>query len=217
MNPPIVTVFARAPELGRVKTRLARTLGDLRALELYRWLGAAILHGLVSGARDLALRVAYTPDDGEAGVRAWVGDAIELVPQGDGDLGARMSRAVRSGLAAGHRGVILVGTDCLAVTPERVRDAARALATHDAVMGAARDGGYYLLGLAREAPVFDAMTWSVETVAETTRQRLRTAGFSLHELPVEVDVDERDDLPSLAHAMDAPGAPSWLRDVLRGA
>lgn len=204
---PLIVVFARAPELGRVKTRLAAALGDARALELYRWLGARVVRGL--SAHPAALRVSFTPDDREGAMRAWLGDAIEFAPQGDGDLGARMKRAVAQGFSRGHGAVLLVGADCAAVTAARLTEALTALCDHDAVMGPARDGGYYLLGLTRMAPVFDAMTWSTATVASETRQRFADAAMSVAELATETDIDEVSDLSSVTELVDAP---PWVRD-----
>lgn len=194
-----VVVFARAPELGRVKTRLARDLGDARALSLYRWLGATVLSSLTADpARPYALTVRVTPPDACDDVRAWVPGADAYEPQGDGDLGARLARAVDDAFAAGDRAVVLVGTDCVAVTDARVREALAALASHDAALGPARDGGYYLLALARTLPVFEAVPWSTERVAEETRARLRAAGARWAELPVETDIDTAADLDALA-------------------
>lgn len=196
--PPRVLVFARAPVAGRVKTRLARDVGDARALALYRTLGALVLQALTAAPdRPYQLVVRVTPDDALDAVRAWIPGADAYEPQGDGDLGARLARGTRDAFQRGHRAVVLVGTDCPAVTDGRVREALQGLDTHDAVLGPARDGGYYLLALAREIPVFEGVPWSTAAVAEHTRARLRAAGASWCELPVETDVDTVADLPAL--------------------
>jgi rSAM/selenodomain-associated transferase 1 len=192
---PRVVVFARAPALGRVKTRLARDVGDARALDVYRALGAAVLSSLTADpSRPYTVAVRVTPDDACDDVRAWVPGADAYEPQGDGDLGARLVRATDDAFARGHRAVVLVGTDCPAVTDARVREALRALDGCDAALGPARDGGYYLLGLAQPLPVFEGVPWSTDGVAEATRARLRAAGASWAELATEVDVDTADDL-----------------------
>ncbi len=204
-----MTVFARVPALGRVKSRLAASVGDAHALGLYTWLGARVVRGLTDEpARTWDVHVAYTPADGDAAVRAWLGPVEGTSPQVDGDLGARMAAAVDEGLAAGYRAVVLVGTDCAAVTASRVAEAIRALADHDAVLGPATDGGYYLLGMSRRLPVFDGVAWSTETVAEATRARLTAAGGHWLELATETDVDTEADLRALRGLPDAPG---WVR------
>lgn len=202
---PRVILFARSPVEGRVKTRLARDVGEARALELYRWCGAAIAAQL----RDDRWQcwVAHTPSDQRAETEEWLGPADRWIAQRDGDLGARLAGAVQDAFAEGDGPVLLVGTDCPAVTAERVAEALRELTTHDAVLGPAYDGGYYLLGLRRPLAVFDEVAWSTETVADETRARLRRERATWVELPTERDLDEAGDLVALAHRADAP---AWV-------
>jgi len=160
------------------------------------------------GSRPYDVAVRVTPSGACDDVRAWAPGADAYAPQGEGDLGDRLARAATDGFAAGYRAVALVGTDCLAVTDGRAREALRALEGHDVALGPARDGGYYLLALARPLPVFDAVPWSTARVAEVTRGRARDAGARLAELPVETDIDTVDDLDSLRGYDDAP---AWVR------
>ncbi len=203
---PRVVVFARAPVAGQVKTRLAREIGDARALELYRWCAATVLAQL----RDprWALWVAFTPADHRPLTEAALGPADRWIAQPDGDLGVRLAAAVAAAFAEGGGPVLLVGTDCVALTAGRVAEALAQLATHDAVLGPAHDGGYYLLGLARPLPLFEGVAWSTATVASDTREGLRRAGATWAELPPEQDLDEVADLASLADRSDAP---AWAR------
>ncbi len=199
MRPARVVVFARAPELGRVKTRLAASIGDARACALYTELGARVVASLVADAgRAYDVRVCFTPADREAAVRAWVPGADGYAPQREGDLGVRLAREVDGAFDDGCAAVVLVGTDCLAVTDARVREALDALADgDDAALGPALDGGYYLLAIARRMSLFEGVPWSTEAVAEATRARLRAAGARWRELPVERDLDTREDLDAL--------------------
>jgi uncharacterized protein len=206
-----VIVFAKAPVAGHVKTRLARSVGGARALELYRWLGATVIAQLRDPRWELW--VAFTPSAERGHVEAWLGPADRWTPQPDGDLGERLAAAVSAAFAAGDGPVLLVGTDCLALTAERVAEALSALATHDAALGPARDGGYYLLGMTRALAVFDGVAWSTSAVAEHTRARLREAGATWVELQTEVDVDEAADLDSVG---DRDDAPAWERPPRRG-
>jgi rSAM/selenodomain-associated transferase 1 len=203
---PRVIVFARAPAPGRVKTRLARDVGDARALELYRWSGAAVMSQL--RAARCERWVSFTPRDERAAVESWLGPADRWMPQPDGDLGVRLAAAVDEAFAADDRPVLLVGTDCLAVTPARVDEAVAALETHDAALGPAYDGGYYLLGLARPLRLFDGVAWGTGAVANETRDRLRRGAARWVELPPERDLDTVDDLAAAAHR---PDAPPWVR------
>jgi rSAM/selenodomain-associated transferase 1 len=113
------------------------------------------------------------------------------------DLGRRMSRAFDHAFAAGRQ-LIVVGSDCPALTPAHLRAAARALAFDDAVFTPAEDGGYVLVGLARRmAAVFQRIEWSTDRVMADTRDRLREAGARWRELPVLWDVDRPADYARL--------------------
>jgi len=199
-----VVVFARAPERGRVKTRLAAEVGDDLALALYTWLARRVVRALAAPERAWDLRVAATPDT--ASVARWLPEADAVVAQRGGDLGARMRGALDDALADGYARVVIVGTDCAAVDARRVTEAFAALSHAPAVIGPALDGGYYLLGATRALPVFDGIPWSTAAVAERTRARLASAGLAWRELPAERDVDVRDDLASLAALPDLPAA-----------
>jgi rSAM/selenodomain-associated transferase 1 len=207
----VVVVFARAPERGRVKTRLAAEVGEDHALALYAWLARRVVTGLADPRRSWDLRVAATPD--VAAVARWMPEADAVVPQRPGDLGARMRGALEDALAEGYARVVLVGTDCAAVDAERARAAFAALREAPATLGPALDGGYYLLGATRPLPVFDAMPWSTAVVAAHTRARLAAAAIPLRELPPAADVDLREDLASLASLQDLPAS---LRALIPG-
>lgn len=213
MSRPAVIVVARAPERGRVKTRLARDIGPDRALDLYVWSGARVVRAITITPRAWDVHVTFTPADAREAVAAWLPPVDDLFAQPEGDLGERLQHAVTGTFARGHTAVLLVGTDCVAVTAERVREALDALGTHDAVLGAASDGGYYLLGMKRPLDVFHGIAWSTDTVADATRARLRDAGARWAELPVETDMDTADDLASLRDVTDAP---AWVRESFTG-
>ena len=114
--------------------------------------------------------------------------------QGEGDLGARMQRALNRWLAREGR-ALLIGTDAPALDAAVLRAAALALDEHDAVFVPAFDGGYVLVGLRRSgAPIFSDMVWSTPTVMAQTRERLAGAGWRHLELAAMADIDEPADL-----------------------
>ncbi|HEX6371662.1 MAG TPA: TIGR04282 family arsenosugar biosynthesis glycosyltransferase [Longimicrobium sp.] len=196
-----VLVFVRAPQPGRVKTRLAAAIGDGAALRIYRRLAEHTLAEARALAADgVALRVHYAPADAGDAVRAWLGGGPLYLPQADGDLGARMKDAFARAFAGGADRVVIVGSDLPEVSASRLRRAFELLDAHPAVIGPARDGGYYLLGLRRMAGgIFDGMEWSTPEVLERTLERFRAAGVEPAMLEVLADVDTVDDLP-----------PGWL-------
>jgi rSAM/selenodomain-associated transferase 1 len=166
-----VVVFARAPRLGAVKRRLARDIGDRAALRFHLATLTGLLRNLKASRRfDVVLAV--TPD--HARVRLPV--RAPHIPQGHGDLGHRMSAALRR-----YRRVALMGCDIPLAETADVRAAFRALGTADAVFGPASDGGYWLIALGprRPADLFGQSRWSTEhALADTLKQfRHHRVGF----------------------------------------
>ena len=199
----------RAPVAGRVKTRLAAKIGAQAALRVYRRLAEhAVAEARALGA-DVSLRIHFTPADAGEAVRAWLGAGAEYLPQAEADLGARMWAAFEAAFAAGFRRVVIIGSDLPDLSRIVLRRAFDLLDTHPAVLGPARDGGYYLLGM-REmvSGIFDDVPWSTTQVLAVTLERLRAAGVSAAMLETLGDVDEAADLPAgwRAWAMDTEGA-----------
>ena len=195
-------VFAKAPEPGHVKTRLVPALGQAGAAALAtRLLEHAVRQAVASGAAALELCVA--PDTRHPVLQGLArAHGLELSAQGDGDLGARMRRALERGLTQAGS-VCLMGSDAPGLDAASLREAFRALTRHDAVFAPAFDGGYALVGLRRAVPtIFDAMPWSTAQVMQRTRERLASAGISHAELATVHDIDEPADLQHLP--------PGWL-------
>lgn len=192
-----VLVFARAPEPGTAKTRLIPLLGAagaaaLQNLLLERTLATALAAAVgrvelwCAPSAQHPLLAACLQRHGVAGVT-----------QCAGDLGARMQHAAANTLAAVPHALI-IGTDCPAMTPENLRDAAKALETNDAVLIPAEDGGYVLLGLKRcDARLFNDIAWGSDQVLATTRERLAALNWRWLELPPSWDVDRPQDFPRL--------------------
>lgn len=192
MNPTVL-IFLKAPVAGRVKTRLAADLGDAEAVRIYCWLTERQLAAVPAG---WPVEVHFTPAGAEPLMRSWLGQKAGRTyhPQVEGELGTRLAAATAAALARGAEAVCLVGGDCAELDAPRLRAAATALDAHDAVLGPAADGGFYLLAMkALPAGLFDGIAWSTAVVAEQTRARLRAAGCRWHELPVLRDVDTAED------------------------
>jgi rSAM/selenodomain-associated transferase 1 len=190
----VLLVFARAPEPGHCKTRLAAAIGAVEAAALHAAFVLDVLERHVTPGRRLVLY-----KTGEPRHTFWqeVPTHVEQQEQGEGDLGARLDRAFAPRLEAGARGVVL-GPDSPALAPSRVDAAFAALASVDAVLGPADDGGYYLLGLSRPCPaVFQDIPWGTGRVCADTRARLGAASVRWTELPVDYDVDHVEDLHRL--------------------
>lgn len=186
-------VFAKPPRAGEAKTRLAASLGAegaaLLARAFFRDTWAAV-SSLPWTEPILATTEPDAPEWRELGIsRAW--------PQGEGDLGARMARMLQRALARAPAALV-IGTDSPGLPGTLLDDARRALASADAVLGPADDGGFYLLGL-RRAPdgLLEGLPWSSEETYERTEERLLERGLSVHVLPPWIDVDRPEDLEPL--------------------
>ena len=196
--PPRIVVFAKAPQPGAVKTRLIPALGAQAAAALaWRMLLHALQQALAADVGTVELCMSPGP-----GAPAWAGVAIPpgVVQscQGDGDLGQRMARAVDRTTTTCAQAVLLMGTDCPALSATLIAQAARQLQKHDAVLVPAADGGYVLIGLHAPCPsVFTDMVWSTAAVAGETLRRLAVCGYSVWRGPLVHDIDEPGDLAQL--------------------
>ena len=197
-----IVVFAKAPVAGFAKTRLIPALGAAGAAALAgRMLAHTLTHALAANVGAVELCMSPAPADA-----AWQGVAlpqgIECSSQGGGDLGARMSRTVDRNLALQQGPVLLAGTDCPSLTAERMAEASRQLAHHDAVLIPAADGGYVLIGLQAPCPsLFTDMAWSTPLVAAETLRRMADLSLRVWQGPVLHDIDEPADLMHLPPAL----------------
>jgi len=189
-------LFTRFPLAGRAKTRLIPRFGPAGAAELQREMTEHVLARVwpVLRRRGVALEVRFEGGS-EADMRRWLGHGLRFAPQGNGDLGARMSRAMTEAFAKGARAVVIVGADCPGLDAGVVERALDAVRAHRVVFGPARDGGYYLVGLDAPLPsLFEGMAWSTDRVLAASTARAREMALEPFLLPELSDVDEPADL-----------------------
>lgn len=185
-----LVIFARTPQAGRVKRRLAREIGVLAATRFYRSLLATTLRTLAADRR-WRTWLCVTPDD-SLGHPVWRG--FRCRQQGSGDLGQRMRRPFDT-LPAGP--VVLVGSDIPALRPHHIARAFALLGRHDLVLGPATDGGYWLIGSRRLRPLphalFAAVRWSTPHALADTLATI-PARYSIALADTLDDVDDAADL-----------------------
>ena len=182
---PRVVLFTRWPEPGLAKTRLIPALGPDGAAALHQRLTGRALAAMRASGLPMEVRTTGAPLQA---FRVWLGDGPALVDQGDGGLGARLLRAA-------DPPVILIGADIPDLSADVLQAAAAALQDAPAVIGPAKDGGYYLLGLGSPMPfLFDDMPWGTDQVFALTMARLAARGVSHAVLPVLADLDRPEDL-----------------------
>ncbi len=185
-------VFVKYPQPGRVKTRLARTVGPERAATLYRdWIGLVL--DRLQPLRVTTRLVAYFDGAAERAFADWHQFADDWQPQPAGDLGERLAAGFQAGFASGGP-VLAVGTDCLEMEPDLLEQAFEELSHKDVVFGPTPDGGYYLVGTAAVRPsLYRAVRWSSPYTLSDHLLRCRAEGWSVALLPTRHDLDTWED------------------------
>ena len=192
----IYILFAKKPEPGKVKTRLAERIGADSAARIYR----AFLRDILSSLNSLSshFAVAYTPAAAGEYFAGIAPAAAELFPQEGRDLGERMENAFFQQFASGYDRVILIGSDIPFLSPDILEEARAALSDHPVVLGPSRDGGYYLIGLRKPVDgLFSDIAWGSDTVFRDTVSILRRQRCNYRILPELYDIDRDQDLKRL--------------------
>jgi len=192
---PAIILFIKAPIKGQIKSRLAAAFGDAAVLELYQRFVLDTLDMVRS--LSLPLRICFYPPDAGSLISAWLGKEQVYTPQQGKDLGERMEGAFDQVFLEGYDRAVLIGSDIPALRASIIDEAFTSLNGHDAVLGPAADGGYYLIGFTAEAflpSVFHHIAWSTNTVCDETLSRFKRSGKQVHLLPELHDVDTKDDL-----------------------
>lgn len=204
-------VFVKAPRLAQAKRRLAAGIGDVEAWRFYRHTMRGILARLARDGR-WQTSIYVTPDRFAVGGWLWP-PGLARWPQGTGDLGARMSRALRERPPGP---VVLVGSDIPSLTAAHVERAFRALGQADAVFGPAIDGGYWLIGLARRRTrsiALDGVRWSTEWALSDTRAAIGPR-HSIALIDALWDVDDAAGYERLRRTQRGTAALSFRRPSL---
>ncbi|HEY0055881.1 MAG TPA: TIGR04282 family arsenosugar biosynthesis glycosyltransferase [Pedobacter sp.] len=184
-------LFVRKPVLGKVKTRLASSIGEEKALEVYKFL---LRHTHAITADLTYTKYVYYADEVVDGDLWDSGNFIKRVQTGH-DLGERMLNAFKDAFDEGHSHVVIIGSDCHELDTAMISTAFNCLSQHKVVIGPARDGGYYLLGLRELIPqIFYNKNWSTSSVCTDTLADVVTLNLSYTLLPILYDVDEAADL-----------------------
>jgi uncharacterized protein len=187
----LLLIFVKNVVKGHVKTRLAKDIGEERALEIYRLLLQQTLN-VAAGA--------------EASKEVWYSSYIEnkdevnekvhkkKLQQGD-NLGDRMKFAFNNAFSNGFDKVVIIGSDCPELTSELLNEAFRLLDQNDVVIGPSEDGGYYLLGKSKYEPgLFDGVQWSTQNVFRQTIEKAVKKSLTVTLLQPLNDIDTLEDL-----------------------
>jgi uncharacterized protein len=187
----LILIFVRNVQIGKVKTRLAKTIGDDKALIVY-------IH--------LLNRTAEVAAEANAHKAVFYSEYIEeadefMVPvfqkylQNGNDLGDKMKNAFVKAFSRGYQKVVIIGSDCYDLSPSILNDAFEKLNTHDVVMGPATDGGYYLLGMKQlHKSFFENKEWSTNNVLVDTLLDVKNEKLTYFLLPTLTDIDTEEDM-----------------------
>jgi rSAM/selenodomain-associated transferase 1 len=192
MNKNLILIFTRNPERGKVKTRLAASIGKENALEIYIQ--------LLEHTKKVALetpydkQVLYSEEINHADI--WESSFFQKKLQVGSDLGARMHHAFQQGFADGYEKIVIIGSDLIALDSSDIIAAIENLSDNDIVIGPAEDGGYYLLGM-KKIPnnLFSNKEWGTDTVLKDTL--LDIANLKYHLLQEKNDIDTYEDIKNV--------------------
>ena len=187
MNKNLIIVFVRTPELGKVKTRLAKSIGDVSALTIYKLLlkhTATVLHDLSFD------KVVYYSEKVEEN-DFWEARLFEKKRQKGADLGKRMQHAFETAFEKGYQKVLIIGSDLFDLKSIHITTAFEALENHDLTIGPSLDGGYYLLGMKELYPaVFKNKKWGTDSILGNTLKDLQQQNVKLLEALNDIDTFE---------------------------
>ena len=187
----LLMLFVRNPELGKVKTRLAASVGAEKALDIY----LQLLQHTCNTTKELPVQKLVYYSDSVDTKDLWPDEQYQKRVQPQGDLGEKMGAAFASAFAEGYTSVVIIGSDCLQLTQDIVLQAYHELEQHDVVVGPALDGGYYLLGMNQMHPeLFRNKHWSTAHVFPDTLHDIERLHLSYALLPRLSDVDYVEDL-----------------------
>ena len=189
-------IFSRYPEAGKTKTRMIPALGAIGAAKLQREMTEHTLKTAkqLQLSRNISVEVHFSGGDVLL-MSEWLGKDISFLPQIAGDLGQKMRSAFDLAFNLGNHRVVTIGIDCPDLNPKILNEAFETLHEQDLVLGAAEDGGYYLIALNHSIPeLFKNINWGTDKVLNQTQNIAGKLGLNISYLPVLRDVDCPDDL-----------------------
>ena len=208
-------VFARFPLPGKVKTRLARDVGDEPAAEFYKLCAEHVFRESDKLSGRVQRYLFYSDPEDSQEMQHWGGPRFNYAAQAGSDLGKRLEHAFGTVFEHGAQKAIVLATDVPGISADIVDEAFRALDSSDVVLGPCPDGGYYLLGMKRlYKELFTNIPWSTNQVLNETSDAMRKLGLTVSRLPALADIDTGEDLRRWHEEVSTPGHHP-LHDLVR--
>jgi len=198
LNDRCLLFFVKNPERGKVKSRLAASIGVDSAVRVYKNMVVHMLSKVKRGT--FQLYVCFFPKDAQRSIKNWLGREVRYMPQHGKDLGERMRNGFAEAFSMGHKRVVLIGSDIPGLKIKYVNEAFKSLKQMDAVIGPAYDGGYYLIGFKEKTfcpQVFEGIAWGTKNVFDETMTKLKRFKRVVCTLPYQRDIDTVEDLKYL--------------------
>ena len=191
-----IIIFAKFPEEGKVKTRLAKDKGPYFATEFYRVCAEHIISEVKKLNNNNFTSYVYCYSNSQIEmISRWLGKELIVRSQIDGDLGERMSNSFNEVFQAGFLKAIIIGTDVPDINSDLINSAASKLDENDLVIGPSLDGGYYLLGMNRlVSEIFRDIQWSTSLVLQSTLNKIKSLELKAGLLEELIDIDTENDL-----------------------
>jgi len=211
MRPNVLLYFVKYPTPGKVKTRLAKTVGDQEAARLYSELAEKNFEVIASlYQRNICdLVIVFDPPEKREDFKRWLSLSCEYLPQCGGGLSEKLKHAFGEAFSAkggsasggqkGGKRVMALGSDTLGLTADIIQQGFEALQSNDVVVGPAEDGGYYLIGLSHfQSELFEGIAWSTSDVLPQTYKIINNLRLSYQTLSQLQDLDEIKIVPTLS-------------------
>lgn len=191
MKKDLLIIFVKNPVLGKAKTRLAATIGDEKALAIYKLLLEKTRSETLNLDTDKVVYYSDYVEDSDL----WDNGVYQKAVQSQGDLGQKISAAFHHAFQQGYVRVCIIGSDCYDMTQDHLEEAFEMLKTKNTIIGPAEDGGYYTIGMSSYIPaLFEQKEWSTETVGSDTIADFKKLRLDYHILDTLNDIDTESDL-----------------------
>lgn len=192
---PGIFVMMKYPEVGRVKARLAQSIGEEAAASLYR----AFIQDTLTTVQslDIPFHIAVYPPESNGQFAQWLGPSYQFFHQQGMNLGKRLQNGFATMFMNEYQQVIALASDSPDLPIEILQTAVSSLQTNKVVIGPATDGGYYLIGFSNDffiPDAFEEISWSTDTVFQETLSRIESVTHQVHVLPQWADIDTKSEL-----------------------
>lgn len=197
MSKSALIILGKFPKKGNVKTRLAQTLGEEKAVEIYKQCAEKVFFEIQQLRNEIPPFFYYGNVEDKSAIKEWIGDKFSCIDPKSNDIEKHLLNAFTEKFEDGAKKVVSIATDVPGLTAEIIREAFKNLENHDVVLGPDHNGGFYLFGIKKFYPgLFEYKYKNPENMFNEEIERIKSFGLSYHILPELIDIDTHEDLKS---------------------